>query len=223
MARTKKSKKAPLDPSTVSSIAYPGGGRGDGIEVVSVNSVPLFTLDASWNGWVDRETIVAPAGSFFRLRPPADVSDAAIESTRAKIVALGAHVKVERTRRAAVPASKDVKPRRHLREVVQSIAEGAPTPKPYAELTDIEILDRALDESEVRSKVREAFEEMRSMLKSGERPCLSKKQRGWVSDVLDACAPQALNLVSRGFVPRGKEVELAPVLRNLPLKPPGRR
>jgi len=53
---------------------------------------------------------------------------------------------------------------------------------------------------------------------------LSFKQKSWINDVvrrLDIVEPAA-NLVSRGLVPRGAEVETPYVLRNLPLKPPGR-
>lgn len=53
---------------------------------------------------------------------------------------------------------------------------------------------------------------------------LSFKQKAWINDVvkrLDIVEPAA-NLVSRGLVPRGAEVETPYVLRNLPLKPPGR-
>ena len=53
---------------------------------------------------------------------------------------------------------------------------------------------------------------------------LSSRQKAWIGDVvkrLDIVEPAA-NLVSRGLVPRGAEVETPYVLLNLPLKPPGR-
>jgi hypothetical protein len=68
----------------------------------------------------------------------------------------------------------------------------------------------------------EAFTEM---LGRG-RP-LTEKQRGWVDRVagveVTEYAPTYENLVSSGKVVRGAEVETPLVLRNLPLKPPGRR
>jgi len=50
---------------------------------------------------------------------------------------------------------------------------------------------------------------------------LTEKQRDWVRTVYALrVGEESLNLVSRGLVPRGKEVAPAPVLRNLPMKPP---
>lgn len=52
---------------------------------------------------------------------------------------------------------------------------------------------------------------------------LSDKQRGWVTSVHERVVPAYANLVSRGLVPRGREVLTPPVLLNLPKKPPKRR
>jgi hypothetical protein len=59
-------------------------------------------------------------------------------------------------------------------------------------------------------------------LDEGTIRCLSPRRRTWANDALDRFEPRAANLVSRGLVPRGREVPTPAVLRNLPLKPPGR-
>lgn len=71
----------------------------------------------------------------------------------------------------------------------------------------------------------DAFRLMLRSLQSGAKLVLSDRQRAWVKDVYEKVFddPQYENLVSRGLVPRGKEVETPAVLRNLPLRPPGRR
>lgn len=69
----------------------------------------------------------------------------------------------------------------------------------------------------------EAFDSMREWLEGHSSRVLSKKQREIVEAV---CAREGVNPVPerlRKPVPRGKEVPLAPVLRSLPMKPPGRR
>ena len=52
---------------------------------------------------------------------------------------------------------------------------------------------------------------------------LTDKQRTWVTSVHERIVPQYANLVSRGLVPRGREVETPAVLLNLPKRPPTRR
>jgi hypothetical protein len=55
---------------------------------------------------------------------------------------------------------------------------------------------------------------------------LSPKQRAWAKGLLERFAekdPTYENLVSRGMVLRGREVETPAVLKNLPKKPPVRR
>jgi hypothetical protein len=52
---------------------------------------------------------------------------------------------------------------------------------------------------------------------------LTDKQRQWVTQVHERIVPQYANLVSRGLVPRGREVPTPPVLQNLPKDPPYRR
>ena len=93
-----------------------------------------------------------------------------------------------------------------------------------------ELLDRhaeELSETEV-----EAFADMRFDLQAYggmEIPSkpkyqqLTDKQRTWVTSVHERIVPQYENLVSRGLVPRGREVETPAVLRNLPKRPPTRR
>jgi hypothetical protein len=53
---------------------------------------------------------------------------------------------------------------------------------------------------------------------------LTIKQREWVTNEAEKRGvPKYENLVSRGLVPRGKEVPLPEVLTVLPKRPPGRR
>lgn len=68
----------------------------------------------------------------------------------------------------------------------------------------------------------EAFSDMRRKLNT-ERNELSAKQRAWVLRVCERVGVNPVRPDDRKPVPRGNEVELAPVLRSLPLKPPTRR
>jgi len=52
---------------------------------------------------------------------------------------------------------------------------------------------------------------------------LTDRQRQWVTAVHERLVPAYENLVSRGLVPRGREVPEPEVLKNRPLKPPTRR
>ena len=61
-----------------------------------------------------------------------------------------------------------------------------------------------------------------AQFKLKERKGLSPNQRLWVNNVLDRYEPRVANLVSRGLVPRGREVETPLVLRELPKRPPSR-
>lgn len=86
------------------------------------------------------------------------------------------------------------------------------------------LMEQRDDLSDVEEK---AFSAMLLRMDEAERKgvplVLSFKQKAWINDVvkrLDIVEPAA-NLVSRGLVPRGAEVETPYVLRNLPLKPPG--
>jgi hypothetical protein len=104
-----------------------------------------------------------------------------------------------------------------------------------ARTDDIALLDRALTLSTLDEDTTEAFTGMREKLASGERNCLSAKQREWVSTRLGEVTYQ--NLVSSGKVSKvvkHNHAELAPCgpacgawtppsLRNRPLKPPTRR
>jgi hypothetical protein len=74
-----------------------------------------------------------------------------------------------------------------------------------------------------------AFADMLQVLNDGHdsdgrpRDRLSTKQREIAETVHERIVPQYLNLVSRGLVPRGKEVPDPPALQHRPLKPPPRR
>jgi hypothetical protein len=49
---------------------------------------------------------------------------------------------------------------------------------------------------------------------------LTDRQRSWVTGVHERVVPAYANLVSRGLVPRGREVPTPAVLQNLPKRPP---
>lgn len=89
---------------------------------------------------------------------------------------------------------------------------------------DYTLLSTALDNAK-EAEDSEAEEAFADMLKRG-KP-LTPKQRAWAGGLSEGkfveAAPEYKNLFSSGLVPRGKEVELPPVLRNLQMKPPGRR
>jgi hypothetical protein len=95
-----------------------------------------------------------------------------------------------------------------------------PTPR---HLEDQDLLDKAIACPKIKEHEKELFTKWLGELRDGERMILSHRQRLWANDVIDREEERAANLVSRGLVPRGKEVEPAPVLRNLPKKPPGRK
>lgn len=96
------------------------------------------------------------------------------------------------------------------------------TPKMSDE--DHALVSAALDTAKDAENV-EAEEAFASMLKRN-KP-LTDKQRAWAEGMSEGkfveAAPEYRNLFSSGLVPRGNEVELPPVLRNLQMKPPGRR
>lgn len=79
-------------------------------------------------------------------------------------------------------------------------------------------------ESNLYDNERDAFEDMRQKLNDG-RP-LSEKQRAWVrraAERLSVPIAEYTGEVLKAEVPRGKDVEPAPVLRTLPLAPPGKK
>jgi hypothetical protein len=100
---------------------------------------------------------------------------------------------------------------------------------------DLRLLRDVLETERMQPDVRAAFRDMLHGLTSGERFCLSDKQRAWVAKVLDV--PDYENLVSRGEVSNvvmHRHKELAPctpqcpawrppALENLPKRPPGGR
>lgn len=70
----------------------------------------------------------------------------------------------------------------------------------------------------------EAFDDMRvGLLTEWGHHQLTDKQRAWLTVVRARLVPQYENLVSRGLVPRGKEVPTPAVLQHLPKRPPTRR
>lgn len=91
---------------------------------------------------------------------------------------------------------------------------------------DVRLLGLVCEQSEeIGAHATNAFGVMLTDLQSGDWRELTPKQRAWlnnVADKLDIVEP-AKNLMSGGTVPRGKEVDLPPVLTRLPLKPPGHR
>lgn len=93
-------------------------------------------------------------------------------------------------------------------------------------MADQELLEMTIKHLAHRRGVEDArlevFKTMLEDLHSGQRKCLSLRQRKWVNDVLDEFEPRAENLVSRGLVPRGRPVETPEVLKVLPKRPPTR-
>jgi hypothetical protein len=99
---------------------------------------------------------------------------------------------------------------------------------------DLSMLNELLDQhtGELSEAELEAFADMRFSLQAyggtdihskGKFQMLTTKQREWVTTVHERIIPAYANLVSRGLVPRGREVETPAVLRNLPKRPPMRR
>jgi hypothetical protein len=99
---------------------------------------------------------------------------------------------------------------------------------------DLSMLKELLEQhaDEMTEKEVEAFADMRFNLgvyggmtipSKGKFQQLTDKQRTWVTEVHERIVPTYANLVSRGLVPRGKEVPEPEVLKNRPLKPPQRR
>lgn len=79
------------------------------------------------------------------------------------------------------------------------------------------------DREGITNHERDAFEDILARI-TDRRSVLTQKQRAWVRGVLarnDVVDESDINLVSRGLVPRGPEVETPAVLRNLPKEPPG--
>jgi hypothetical protein len=89
---------------------------------------------------------------------------------------------------------------------------------------DLKMLQKLLDGhlDELTDREAEAFADMRLTLTaytgvSGFEQ-LTDKQRAWVTSVHERIVPQYANLVSRGLVPRGREVPS--MVGPLPKKPP---
>jgi hypothetical protein len=83
-----------------------------------------------------------------------------------------------------------------------------------------ELLEAVLERDDLSDYARSAFEDMQRQERS-----LSPKQRAWAEAALKGeryePEPEYENMVSRGLVPRGKEVEI--LVKDRPLKPPGRK
>jgi hypothetical protein len=88
---------------------------------------------------------------------------------------------------------------------------------------DEDLLRQALGAKELKEHERDLFTVWLTELRDGVRNRLSMRQRVWANDVLDRSDERAANLVSRGLVPRGREVAVPEVLRVLPKRPPGQR
>ena len=89
---------------------------------------------------------------------------------------------------------------------------------------DRALLKQALEKPDLAEEHREAFEDMLDKMIEHERE-LSPKQRSYVKSLLgeDADDDEPRVLFASGKIPMGKPVETPAVLKNLPLKPPGRR
>ncbi len=89
---------------------------------------------------------------------------------------------------------------------------------------DIEVLERLVDDVDLLEGEQTAFAEMLEGLREGRYASLMRKQREWVIEVAARIGSIGYeNLVSSGGVPIGRPVETPQVLRNLPMKPPGRK
>lgn len=94
---------------------------------------------------------------------------------------------------------------------------------------DLRLLNELLDDHvhELSGTEAEAFTDMRCDLVGydsgdGFRE-LTGPRRTWAKKVHERVVPQYENLVSRGLVPRGREVPTPAVLQRLPLKPPHKK
>lgn len=81
----------------------------------------------------------------------------------------------------------------------------------------------ASPEDEYAENARAAFSEMLSFLEGDAFRVLTPKQKKWVEGELERRGIPLEKPKSAAEIPLGDPVELAPVLRNLPKKPPGRK
>lgn len=86
---------------------------------------------------------------------------------------------------------------------------------------DVMMLELLLDELELSEF--DAFRDMLRRLREGVARGLTERQRRWVQDVCEKAGLPTELPEERKPVPRGKEVPIAPVLRDLPKRPPARR
>lgn len=89
-------------------------------------------------------------------------------------------------------------------------------------MKDVHLLQRLLTDCQLSDREIEAFAEMRDYVSQDSARALSKKQRDWAKAVYDRHNPVYENLVSSGKVPNRSSVPTPEVLKNLPLRPPGR-
>ncbi len=79
------------------------------------------------------------------------------------------------------------------------------------------------EEESVPAESFEAFRDMLVKLEGGRADELTSKQLEWVGRTCERLDIPLLPPITAADVPRGAEVPLAPVLQNLPKRPPGRR
>ena len=89
---------------------------------------------------------------------------------------------------------------------------------------DQEKLKLLIEEGDLDHVTRKAFTGMLEVLESGRFVELTRKQRGWMHwEMAERGLSVVLPAQRNKNVPKGKPVEPAPVLRNLPKYPPGRK
>lgn len=98
------------------------------------------------------------------------------------------------------------------------------------EAEDLRVRDQTLlralvrDPRELTAEQFEAFTDMLERLGIGQQQVLTPNQRQWAEGVAEKLELDVGDPAERNAgVPRGREVEPAPVLRKLPKSPPGRR
>ena len=90
---------------------------------------------------------------------------------------------------------------------------------------DVELLAVLVGEPEqLTAEQFEAFSQMLGRLREGKQVNLSERQRAWAEGVAEKLEIDVGDPAQRNAnVPKGRPVELAPVLKHLPKKPPGRK
>lgn len=88
---------------------------------------------------------------------------------------------------------------------------------------DLMMLEQLVAEPELSEYEFDAFRDMLRRLREGVARGLTERQRRWVQDVCEKAGLPTELPEERKPIPRGKEVPIAPVLRDLPKRPPARR